>query len=715
MDSQDNALDKVITPDPANGKLNEGKDSPKDDNRADAEPISVAVPPEAPAEEQPTEGEATFEIVGQAVAGAESSPESSVEGQPAEGESTPETVGQAVAAAESSPESAAEGQPDEGEKIVSEEPVDSDVKPQPTAAQPIAYATKREVVERLRQLAHGDEMPRKDEVEQLKTIFYKLHRAGRDAELKEYIDAGGDPEKYQLKPDEDEVAFKAEMSIVREKRAKLFQEQEAQKQANLARKLEIIERIKAMATSPDEANKSYREFRQLQQEWKELKLVPAEKASELWRNYQFCVEQFYDLLNLNREARELDFKKNLEAKTRLCEAAEKLCEEEDVVSAFHQLQKLHQEYRETGPVAKEKREEIWARFKAASTIVNKRHQQHFEELRAKEEENLAKKTALCEQVEAIAAEENKGAADFERHSKAIIAIQAEWKTIGFAPQKMNVKIFERFRAACDSFFGRKAEYFKKLRETFAENVEKKKALVMQAQELQDSTDWKGTADKLIALQKEWKSIGIVPRKQGDQLWSDFLAACNKFFNARNAATSGTRAAERENLQKKRSIIEKLTALADSNAEDMQEQAQQLSDEYNAIGHVPFKEKDKVYKEYRDIVNRLYKEFNVSVARRRIDGYRNSLKNMAEKGAGALDSERARLMRRYEAMKQDVQTYENNMGFINASSEGGSSLVDEMRRKVERLKDDINLVREKIKAIDAENADKADAQEETEEG
>ena len=686
MDSQDNALDKVITPDPANGKLNEGKDSPKDDNRTDAESMSVAVSLEAPVEEQPTEGEAT-----------------------------PETVGQAAAAAESSPESPVEGQPTEGEKIVSEEPVASDEKPQPMAAQPIAYATKREVVERLRQLAHGDEMPRKDEVEQLKTIFYKLHRAGRDAELKEYIDAGGDPEKYQLKPDEDEVAFKAEMSIVREKRAKLFQEQEAQKQANLARKLEIIERIKAMATSPDEANKSYREFRQLQQEWKELKLVPAEKASELWRNYQFCVEQFYDLLNLNREARELDFKKNLEAKTRLCEAAEKLCEEEDVVSAFHQLQKLHQEYRETGPVAKEKREEIWARFKAASTIVNKRHQQHFEELRAKEEENLAKKTALCEQVEAIAAEENKGAADFERHSKAIIAIQAEWKTIGFAPQKMNVKIFERFRAACDSFFGRKAEYFKKLRETFAENVEKKKALVMQAQELQDSTDWKETADKLIALQKEWKSIGIVPRKQGDQLWSDFLAACNKFFNARNAATSGTRAAERENLQKKRSIIEKLTALADSNAEDMQEQAQRLSDEYNAIGHVPFKEKDKVYKEYRDIVNRLYKEFNVSVARRRIDGYRNSLKNMAEKGAGFLDNERARLMRRYEAMKQEVQTYENNMGFINASSEGGSTLVDEMRRKVEKLKDDINLVHEKIKAIDAENAGKADAQEETEEG
>lgn len=311
-------------------------------------------------------------------------------------------------------------------------------------------------------------------MEYLKTTFYKLHFAEREADMKAYIEAGGDPDTYKVTPDEDENTFKAEMSVIKEKRAKLFLEQEKEKQENLKKKLDIIEKIKAMATSPEEANKSYQDFKKLQQEWKEIKLVPAEKANELWRNYQLYVEQYYDLLKLNNEAREYDFKKNLEIKTHLCEAAEKLADENDVISAFHQLQKLHQEYRETGPVAKELREEIWARFKAASTVINKRHQQHFEELRSKEEENLTKKTALCEKVEEIAKEEIKNAGDWDKKTKEIIAIQAEWKTIGFAPQKMNVKIFERFRAACDDFFGRKADYFKELKQKFAENAEKKK-------------------------------------------------------------------------------------------------------------------------------------------------------------------------------------------------------------------------------------------------
>ena len=349
------------------------------------------------------------------------------------------------------------------------------------------YQNKKEVLARAREIAQGEEAPQKEEVDYLKTAFYKLHIAEREARLKEYIDGGGDPEAYQILPDEDEEAFKAEMGIIKERRQKLFKEQEQEKQENLQRKLEIIEKIKAMVTSPEEANKSYKEFKALQEEWKEIKNVPAEKANELWRNYQLYVEQFYDLLKLNSEAREYDFKKNLELKTKLCEAAEKLAEETEIISAFHQLQKLHQEFREIGPVAKELREEIWTRFKAASTVINKRHQQHFEELRAKEEDNLARKTALCEKVEAIAAEENKGSADWERHTKEIIAIQAEWKTIGFAPQKMNVKIFERFRAACDDFFGRKAEYFKGLKENFKENADKKRALIEKAKALQDST------------------------------------------------------------------------------------------------------------------------------------------------------------------------------------------------------------------------------------
>lgn len=564
------------------------------------------------------------------------------------------------------------------------------------------YKNKKEVIARLKEIAHEDDNPKKDEVDYLKTIFYKLHFAEREADMKAYIDGGGDPAEYKVVPDEDEEEFKAEMSVIKEKRAKIFLEQEKEKQENLTRKLDIIEKIKAMLTSPDEANKSYQDFKKLQQEWKEIKLVPAEKANELWRNYQLYVEQYYDLLKLNNEAREYDFKKNLEIKTRLCEAAEKLADESDVISAFHQLQKLHQEYRETGPVAKELREDMWTRFKAASTVINKRHQQHFEELRAKEEDNLTKKTELCEKVENIAKDEIKNAGDWDKKTKEIIAIQAEWKTIGFAPQKMNVKIFERFRAACDDFFGKKAEFFKNMKQQFSENIEKKKALVEQAQALQDSTDWKSTSDKLIALQKEWKTIGMVPKKQGDKLWNDFLTACNHFFDARNNANAGTRNEERANLEKKRDIIKQLETLADNPEGNVQEQARELIDQYNAVGHVPFKEKDNVYKEYHDILDRLYKELNVTTARRRLDKFRNNLKNVAEKGSDALDNERARLMRRYESLKQEIQTYENNIGFLSASSKKGNSLIDEMNRKVQKLKDDMNLVREKIKAIDAEN-------------
>ena len=564
------------------------------------------------------------------------------------------------------------------------------------------YKTKQEVVERLKEIAASDEAPVKDEIDLLKTVFYKLHIAEREARLKEYIDGGGNPETYQMVPDQDEETFKAQMAVIREKRAQIMQQQEAEKQANLEKKLEIIEKIKAMTTSPDEAGKSYNEFKELQQQWKDIKNVPADKANELWRNYQLYVEQFYDLLKLNSEAREYDFKKNLEMKTKLCEAAEKLADEEDVISAFHQLQELHQQYREIGPVAKELREEVWARFKAASTVINKRHQQHFEDLRAKEEENLARKTALCEKVEELGKVENKGAADWEKRSKEIIDIQNEWKTIGFAPQKMNVKIFERFRAACDDFFGRKAEYFKALKVTFSENIEKKKALVEKAQALADSTDWKATSDKLIALQKEWKTVGMVPKKIGDQLWQEFLGACNKFFEARNAAGAGQRNEEHANLEKKKGIIEQLKALAENAAEATKEKVQALTEEYNKVGHVPYKEKDKLYEAYHEVLDRIYKELNISTKRRRLNDFKANIKNVAKRGEEALDNERGRLARRFEQLKQEIQTYENNLGFLNASSKKGNSLIDEMNRKVQHLHDDLELVRQKIKAIDEEN-------------
>lgn len=564
------------------------------------------------------------------------------------------------------------------------------------------YASKQEVLERIKEIARNEDKPDKDEVEHLKSSFYRFHIAEREKRQKDYLEAGGDPEKYQVLPDDDEETFKAEMQIIKEKRAKAFQEQEAEKQANLQRKLDIIEKIKAMATSPEEANKNYNEFKELQKEFKEIKSVPPEKANEVWRNYQLYVEQFYDLLNLNREAREYDFKKNLEAKTKLCEEAEALDKEPDVVSAFHQLQELHAQYREIGPVAKDLREQIWARFKAASTVINKKHQQHFEELRAKEEENLAKKTELCEKVEALAKEENKGIGDWEKHSKAIIALQQEWKTIGFAPQKMNVKIFERFRAACDDFFSRKSEFFKQLKQQFAANAEKKRELIKKAQELTDSTDWKATGDKFVALQKEWKTIGAVPKKLGDQLWNEFLTACNHFFDARNAAHAGTRTEEKANLQKKRDIIAQLKELAEKGVEDAQDKVQELVDAYNAVGHVPFKEKDKIFKEYHDVLDKIYSDLHVSVARRRLDNFKQNLRNVAKRGEDAVDNERGRLARRYEQLKQEIATYENNLGFLNISSKKGNSLVDEMNRKVQRLKDDAELVRQKIKAIDSQD-------------
>ena len=488
------------------------------------------------------------------------------------------------------------------------------------------YTTKKEVLERVKEIAHSEDAPQKEEVEYLKTAFYKLHIAEREAKLKEYIDGGGDPETYQITPDEDEEVFKAEMGVIKERRQQLFREQEAEKEENLKKKQAIIEKIKAMVTSPEEASKTYQEFKSLQQEWRDIKAVPAESANELWRNYQLYVEQFYDLLKLNSEARELDFKKNLEAKTRLCEAAEKLADEEDVISAFHQLQQLHQEYREVGPVSKELREEIWQRFKAASTVINKRHQQHFEDLRTREEENLAKKTELCEKVEAITAEENKGSGDWERHTQEIIAIQTEWKT-----------------------------------------------------------------------------IGMVPKKLGDQLWEEFLGACNKFFEARNAAGAGQRNEEHENLEKKRNVIERLKAVAEEAGEDLQEKVQKLVEEYNGIGHVPFKEKDKVYEEYHTVLDKLYKELNISVAKKRLNKFKDNLKQVAERGEGALDNERQRLMRQYDNLKQDIHTYENNLCFLTASSKKGNSLIEEMNRKIQKLKDDLQLVKEKIKAIDAQNA------------
>lgn len=561
------------------------------------------------------------------------------------------------------------------------------------------YNTKEEVIERLKEIASNEETPQKEEIDLLKSAFYRLHLAEREAEQKAFIEAGGAPEDYKALPSESEQIFKAELSLIKEKRAKYLLKLEEEKKENLTKKLAIIEAIKEISTSPDVANKSYNHFKELQQQWKEIKAVPADKANDLWRNYHLYTEQFYDLLKLNNEAREYDFKKNLELKTKLCELAEALNDEKDVISASAKLQELHHQYREIGPVAKELREEVWLRFKNASTVINKKHQAYFETLRAKEADNLEKKTALCERLEALNTNKSNTINAWETQSKEVLDIQKEWKTIGYATQKMNVKIFERFRKACDEFFENKAMFFKDMKDTFAINIEKKKKLIETAKQLVTSTDWNATGEKFIRLQKEWKTIGHVPRKTGDKLWEEFNSTCNKFFDARKEAGADAHENEHKNLERKQNIVQQLKTFVEEKAEDVQEKVLSLMKEYSNIGHVPYKEKDKIYAEYQEVVDRLKKELNISIARKRLDAFKNNLKKVVEQGENALESERNRLFRAYERITQELKTYENNLGFFNASSKKGNSLVDEMNRKINKLKDEIELLKNKIKEID----------------
>lgn len=600
---------------------------------------------------------------------------------------------------------------DSQETLQTEENVTENVAPEvnETENQTIEVPqTQEEVVARVKELAEADAPAEKQELDALKQAFYKIHKANVAAARAQFIENGGEPEAFLPTPNVLEDEFKAAMNVIKQKRAELQAELDRQKEENLQKKQEILERIKTLSATPEEANQAYKEFKELQNQWKELTLVPAEKANELWKTYQLYVEQYYDQLKLNNEFREYDFKKNLEIKTRLCETAEKLNEEADVISAFQQLQALHQEFKETGPVAKELREEIWARFKAASTAVNKRHQQYFEELKQKEEENLAHKTALCEKIEAIDLTAVKTAAAWEAQTQQIIEIQKEWRTIGFAPQKMNVKIFERFRGACDRFFTEKAAFFKRLKEEQAQNLAKKTELCEKAEALKDSTDWKATADKLMQIQKEWKTIGAVPKKHSESLWQRFIGACDYFFEQKGKNTASQRGEEKENLQKKEQVIEKLKALLESDEEENKQDAvRELMKEWNEIGFVPFKEKDKIYKAYHETVDQLFKALNMSAARRRLDNFKNNLKNDAKEGGQGLSRERERLVRAYENKRSEIKTYENNLGFLTCSSKKGSSLLNEMNKKMEKLKDELNLIGEKIAAIDKEMSAQAE--------
>ena len=560
--------------------------------------------------------------------------------------------------------------------------------------------TKEEILDRLQKIAADAEQTEKTEIDGLKQIFYKLHNAELENSKKQFIENGGDAESFVPSPDPREEEFKHIMSVIKEKRSAANAELEKLKEMNLQIKLSIIEELKDLIDSPEDANKSYNEFKRLQQQWNETKLIPPAKQNELWKSYQLYVEKFYDLLKLNNEFREYDFKKNLEIKTHLCEAAEKLANETDVVSAFHQLQKLHQEFRDTGPVAKELRETIWTRFKAASTIVNRRHQQHFEALKEAEQHNLDQKTVICEIVEGIDYSELQSFVAWENKTQEVIALQNKWKTIGFAPQKMNVKIFERFRHACDVFFQKKGDFFKSLKENMNSNLEKKRMLCEKAEALKDSTDWKNTADQLNKLQKEWKTIGPVAKKNSEAIWKRFIGACDYFFEQKNKATSSQRSIEQENLEKKRTIIEQLKAIGeDTDIELAAQLVRQLMKDWNDIGHVPFKEKDKVYKQYHQLIDEQFNRFHINVSNKKLNSFKTNLSQIQEGSPQAIYREREKLSRTLENMKSELQTYENNLGFLTASSKKGSNLLTELNRKAEKLKDEIELVKQKIQVID----------------
>lgn len=563
------------------------------------------------------------------------------------------------------------------------------------AEKPAEPKTKAEVIEVLKQIVYNGGNVERTELDHLKMLYYRFHNADVASAREKFIEEGGKAEDFMPAPDMDEENFKAQLSLIREMRNKAAEALEAEKQQNLKRKQEIIERIRALAATPEDADKGYNEVKELQAEWKELKAVPAENATELWKNYQLYTEQFYDQLRLNHEMRAYDFKKNLEIKTHLCEAAEKLADVEDPISAFHQLQKLHQEYRETGPVAKELRDEIWKRFKDASTVINKRHQDHFEAIKAKEEENLAKKTELCQQVEALEFDGLKTYAQWEEMTKQVLAIQAEWKTVGFTPRKVNAEIFERFRMACDRFFQAKTAYFKANREKLNANLTAKNALIEKAEALKDSTDWGATTNKFVELQKEWKAIGPVAHKVSDAIWKRFNDACNYFFEQKNAANAGQRKEEEANLELKKGVIAELEKLVENASDDLLKSVRELQARWNEIGHVPYSKKEKMYRRYRELCDKIYDTLHETAGRRRMDNFR---KNVADKGGSELTRERGRLQNALENKKQEIQNYETNLTFFRSSSKKGNSLVADIEKKVERLKEDLNEIVEKIKAV-----------------
>jgi hypothetical protein len=562
-----------------------------------------------------------------------------------------------------------------------------------------------EIVRHLRDLLNSENPKRKD-VDEYKNQFYRSLRNETESQKQEFLSNGGEEIDFIGKESEIYTEGKELIQKIKEKRADILAKEDAEKEKNVARKLAIIEQIKVL-TEPqgqEDFNKIYQEFKSLQQEWNDIKLVPQDKVNELWKSYQRYVEKFYDLVRINNEFREYDFKKNLEIKTELCEAAERLNDELDVVSAFHQLQNLHQEWREVGPVSRKDREEIWNRFKEASTQINKKYQAHFEQLREKENENLELKTALCEKLEAIDYNQLKSVKDWNNKVKEVLDIQLRWRQIGFVPRKWNTKIYKRYRAACDFFFRSKNEFYKSLRGEMEENLKKKTVLCERAEALKDSHDWKNTTREMIEIQKEWKTIGIIPHKYVDSIWKRFISACDYFFEQKKLHTSSQYEQEQKNLDEKRAVIKKINQLDTTpEADEALTKLHELMDEWYEVGHVPYKMKDRIYKEFYDATEAQFDRLNIGKADRKLEAYKSTISDMArsDNSQGQLLREREKLVRQYERIKNELQTYENNIGFLSVSSKKGNYLLDDMNQKVERIKSELLLLEKKIRAIEDE--------------
>lgn len=562
--------------------------------------------------------------------------------------------------------------------------------------------TKDEIIEKLKNLTAQTEIPSRAEVESLKQAFYKLRSAAIEEQKAEFVEAGNDAEAFIPVPDPSEDVLKTFLSELKEKRASQAAAEESLKEENYNKKLQIIESIKHLTESSDDFNKLYKEFKDLQQGWNDITLVPQSKEKDLWKSYQIYTEKFYDLIKINNEFRDYDFKKNLELKNAICESVEKLIDDTDSVSAFHQLQNFHQQWREIGPVARELREEIWTRFKNASTAINKKYQTHFESLKGREEENLVEKTAICEALKSIDYSTLTSFKEWDEKSKEVIELQAKWKTIGFVPKKVNNQIFEEFRSLCDAFFEKKSEFFKGVRGEMDENLDKKRALTEQAKALKDSTDWKSTTDKLIAIQKEWKTIGPVPRKYSDAIWKEFVTACDYFFEQKKKNESSQKSEELDNLAAKKEIIEKIKNVDQSlEPSELIAKVRELADEWHKIGFVPFKEKDKIYKEFHQAVDAHYDRLKVDKTERRFESFKSNIKDISKQDnpKRALYRERDHLMHQYNKVKSDLQTYENNMNFLSISSKGASGLLKDVNNKIEKLKEEMELLVKKIEALD----------------